>query len=75
MTAVTLARPAADLPLLGPLFRLLSSDGTAAIYAALLAVVALLGLAVKTWGLVALGLTGLALVPVMFVVLLAITVG
>ena len=33
-----------------------------------------LALAVKTWGLVALGLTALACVPVMFAVLLLITV-
>ena len=37
--------------------------------------VAAVALAVKTWGLVALGLTALAMVPVMFIVLLLITVG
>lgn len=35
----------------------------------------LLVLAVRTWGLVALGLTALAAVPVMFTVLILITVG
>jgi len=40
----------------------------------LLAVVGL-ALAVKTWGLVALGLTALATVPVIFTVLILITVG
>jgi len=40
----------------------------------LLAVVGL-ALAVKTWGLVALGLTALATVPVIFSVLILITVG
>jgi hypothetical protein len=32
-------------------------------------------LAVKTWGLVALGLTALALVPVIFVTLILLTIG
>ncbi|PPB80338.1 hypothetical protein LV82_02213 [Albidovulum inexpectatum] len=32
-------------------------------------------LAVKTWGLVALGLTALATVPLMFVILIALTLG
>ncbi|MDW4548021.1 hypothetical protein R5H32_01515 [Defluviimonas sp. D31] len=35
----------------------------------------LMVLAVKTWGLVALGLTALTMVPVMFVVLIMITLG
>lgn len=35
----------------------------------------LLVLAVKTWGLVALGLTALAMVPVMFTILILITIG
>mgnify|MGYP005846641609 CR=1 FL=1 len=34
-----------------------------------------LALAVKTWGLVALGLTALAMVPVIFAMLILITVG
>ena len=43
--------------------------------AVLLLAVTGLALAVKTWGLVALGLTALALVPVMFTVLILITIG
>ncbi len=36
---------------------------------------ALLALAVKTWGLVALGLTAIATVPVVFLLLFLITIG
>ena len=36
---------------------------------------ALLVLAVKTWGLVALGLTAIATVPVVFLILFLITIG
>ena len=43
--------------------------------AVVLLAVAGLALAIKTWGLVALGLTALATVPVMFVVLILLTLG
>ena len=48
-----------------------------ALLAAVVALLAVAGLAlaVKTWGLVALGLTALAAVPVMFVVLILLTLG
>ena len=48
-----------------------------ALLAAVVALLAVAGLAlaVKTWGLVALGLTALASVPVMFVVLILLTLG
>ena len=48
---------------------------TVLFFAIIALVVVALALAVKTWGLVALGLTALACVPVMFAVLLLITVG
>lgn len=41
----------------------------------LIIVVTALVLAMKTWGLVALGLTALATVPVVFIILILITVG
>ncbi|MCR9149928.1 MAG: hypothetical protein NXH83_07120 [Rhodobacteraceae bacterium] len=48
-----------------------------ALFAVAVALLAVAGvaLAVKTWGLVALGLTALATVPVMFVVLILLTLG
>ena len=49
-----------------------SPDG---IWYALVILLTVLVLAVKTWGLVALALTALATVPVMFVLLIAITRG
>ncbi|HEX9859398.1 MAG TPA: hypothetical protein VGA75_13645 [Paracoccaceae bacterium] len=52
-----------------------TSRGTDNIFYALAIFVTLVVLAVKTWGLVALAMTALALVPVMFVILLLITRG
>jgi len=48
---------------------------TVLLAAVLLLAVAALALAVKTWGLVALGLAALALVPVMFAILILLTMG
>lgn len=63
------------LPVIGWFARDLARDFHGNIYYFLLIVVTLLVLAMKTWGLVALGLTAVALTPVIFVVLLLITVG
>jgi hypothetical protein len=63
------------IPLLGWIARDIAEKGEENIYCALVIALTCVVLAVKTWGLVALGLTGLALVPVMFVVLIAITLG
>lgn len=59
------------VPLLGWIARDISR-GTENIYYALVIALTLLVLAVKTWGLVAITLTALALVPVMFAYLIAI---
>ncbi|MGI3163155.1 hypothetical protein [Pseudooceanicola sp. 200-1SW] len=68
-------RPYHLLPVLGWIIRDLERDFRGNIgYAALIAVTALI-LAMKTWGLVALGLTALACVPVMFVILILLTQG
>lgn len=75
-TATTnLTRAFYAIPVLGWIARDIAEKGEENIYYALVIALTCLVLAVKTWGLVALGLTGLALVPVMFVVLIAITLG
>jgi hypothetical protein len=61
-----------------PVFGWIARDiarGPDNIWYALVILLAVLVLAVKTWGLVALALTALAAVPVMFVLLIAITQG
>lgn len=63
------------LPVIGWFARDLERDFHGNIWYFLLIVVTLLVLAVKTWGLVALGLTAVVATPLMFVVLLLITVG
>ena len=63
------------LPVLGWFARDLARDFHGNIWYFLLIVVTLLVLAVKTWGLVALGLTAVAATPVIFVVLLMLTDG
>ena len=76
MTATTLAMPLSRLD--GP-HALAGHDSDAVavrtFWLVLVAALALIALAVKTWGLVALGLAALATVPVIFAVLLLITVG
>jgi len=61
-----------------PVFGWIARDiarGPDNIWYALVILLAVLVLAVKTWGLVALALTALAAVPVMFVLLIALTQG
>lgn len=69
------ARAFYKVPLLGWIARDIAEKGEENIYYALVIFLTCVVLAVKTWGLVALGLTGVAMVPVMFVVLIAITLG
>lgn len=75
MSDTTTSSPLFRLPLLGWIARDLTRDFHGNIWYAVMIFVTLLVLAVKTWGLVALGLTALALVPIMFTVLILITVG
>jgi hypothetical protein len=62
------------LPILTPLARAIAKD-VHVIFYLLTILLTLLVLAIKTWGLVALTLTALALVPVIFVLLVLITQG
>ncbi len=75
MTTQTLSRGLFALPILGWIAHDIAHKGEENIYYALVILLTVLALAVKTWGLVALGLTGVAMVPVMMVLLIAITRG
>ena len=74
-TTPTASHPLYRLPLLGWIARDLTRDFHGNIWYALVIFLTALVLAVKTWGLVALGLTALAFVPVVFTILILITVG
>lgn len=63
------------IPLLGWILRDLERDFRGNIGYALVIVFTALVLAIKTWGLVALGLTALACVPVMFAILILLSRG
>jgi hypothetical protein len=63
------------IPLFGWIARDLVHGGRENILYFLVILLTLLVLAVKTWGLVALGLTALATVPVIFATLILITIG
>ncbi|MGR3323269.1 MAG: hypothetical protein ACU0DK_15210 [Pseudooceanicola sp.] len=63
------------LPLIGRIARELHDDFTGTFGYFLVTVFTLLVLAVKTWGPVALAMSALAMVPVVFVLLILITVG
>ncbi|MGI3168716.1 hypothetical protein ACRARG_06170 [Pseudooceanicola sp. C21-150M6] len=63
------------IPVLGWIARDLARDFHGNIWYAVTIAVAALVFAVKTWGLVALGLTALSLVPMIFALLIAITLG
>ncbi|KGM48057.1 hypothetical protein [Pseudooceanicola atlanticus] len=69
------SNPLYRLPILGWIARDLARDFHGNIWYAVVIVLTAIVLAVKTWGLVALGLTALALVPVIFTLLILITVG
>ena len=61
-----------SLPVVGPLTRAIEKDHTT-FYYLLVILLTLLVLAVQTWGLVALTLTALAFVPVMFLFFVVIS--
>ncbi|WP_238366938.1 hypothetical protein [Mesobacterium pallidum] len=63
------------IPVLGWFARDLARDFHGNIYYFLVILLTLLVLAVKTWGLVALTMVGVTATPLMFVVLMLITVG
>ncbi|NBZ86214.1 hypothetical protein [Stagnihabitans tardus] len=60
-----------SIPLVGPMTRAIERDHSTLYYLLVILLTALV-LAVKTWGLVALTLTALAFVPVMFTFLIII---
>lgn len=62
------------LPFIGTVARDIAKDRDA-IYYAIVILITLVVLAVKTWGLVALAMSALAMVPVMFVLLIMISRG
>lgn len=75
MTDITQAQaPLARLPLISTVARALR-DPVAAIFAFLLLIVALVVVAVATWGLPVLGLIGVTLTPIYMVILLIISRG
>jgi uncharacterized membrane protein len=74
MTTAPLARGFFRIPVLGWIARDIARD-PGNVWYALVILLTLLILAVKTWGLVALSLTAVAMVPVMFVILIAVTQG
>lgn len=78
MTTLAQARPRHwfySVPVLGWIARDVTHGPEDTIWYALVIVLTALVLAVKTWGLVALGLTALAAVPFAFAALLLITIG
>ena len=70
--SVSATNPPAPFPVLGHIARDVSRDINVVFYLLTIALT-LLVLAVKTWGLVALTLTAVTLVPVMFVLLIWVT--
>lgn len=60
------------LPLIGPISRAVGRDIDLIFYLLVIALTVLV-LAIKTWGIVVLTLTALALVPVMFIIFVWIT--
>jgi hypothetical protein len=78
MTPTTPARPRHwfySVPVLGWIARDLAHGPDDTIWYVLVIALTALVLAVKTWGLVALGLTALAAVPLVFLALILITLG
>ncbi|MDP3339530.1 hypothetical protein [Frigidibacter sp.] len=63
------------IPIFGWIARDLSRDFEGNIWFAIILLISLVGIAVLTWGLPALGLIAVASVPVVFVVLIMITLG
>ncbi len=67
--------PFYSIPVFGWVARDLKEGGPDTIYYLLVALLTLVVLAVKTWGVVALTMTALAMVPAVMVVLILITIG
>ena len=74
MTSINAPQGLTALPLIGFVARDIGRDVNVIFYILIIAITALV-LAIKTWGVVALAMTALAMVPVMFVILLLITRG
>lgn len=74
MTSTTAPRGLTALPLIGFIARDITRDINIIFYI-LTILMTVLVLAIKMWGVVALAMTALAMVPVMFVILLLITRG
>lgn len=74
MTSTTAPRGLTALPLIGFIARDITRDINIVFYILTILMTALV-LAIKMWGVVALAMTALAMVPVMFVILLLITRG
>lgn len=78
MPSPTSARPRHwfySVPILGWIARDIAHGPEDTIWYALIIALTVLVVAIKTWGLVALGLTALASVPLVFLALILITVG
>ena len=75
MTTSVLTRAFYAVPVIGWIARDTARHGEENLYYGLVILLTLLVLAVKTWGLVALGLTGVFFTPVMLVILIRITLG
>lgn len=74
MTSTTAPRGLTALPLFGFIARDITRDINIIFYILTILMTAVV-LAIKMWGVVALAMTALAMVPVMFVILLLITRG
>ncbi len=74
MTTISRATGFSGLPLIGFLARDIARDVNIVFYLLIIALTALV-LAVKIWGIVALAMSALALVPIIFILLIAITRG
>lgn len=75
MTTSTLMRGFFALPILGWIARDVATKGDENIWYALVIFLTCVVLAVKTWGVVALSMTALGMVPIMFILLIRITLG
>lgn len=75
MTTAPLTRAFYAIPVIGWIARDTARHGEENLYYGLVILLTLLVLAVKTWGLVALGLTGLVATPLMLILLVRITLG
>lgn len=75
MTTTTLKRGFFAIPVLGWIARDVATKGEENFWYALVIFLTCIALAVKVWGVVALSAVALAAVPVMFALLIAITLG